>query len=855
MIKFFSTLIAVLFCATVYAYTAPDTNTIINDLNWQPGPAKNDQCALCNGHFSEPPALVKVPIPPPFKTVPVNISAKGPVIFRSNGTSVLQDDVVVTQPGRISHADEAILYHDKKTGKISKITLIGHVRVQEYGKLLVGDKAYYNLENNTFDINHAIYHLIGQHEVALVNTPVDAWGTAESIHRISPTITVLKNATYSTCPPKDPSWVMHAKKLTLDHERGRGYVRDAVIRFKNVPIFYTPYYSFPMSPKRKSGFFMPDFGSGSGQGFYIGVPYYWNIAPNYDLLVKPEWFSERGLQLNNYFRYLTPRSDGSLYVSFMPDDFGFAQYKQSTLNSYANTPTTPQLQPYLSELQSSSNARGYINFQNNFQLNSQWTGQVYATYVTDPYYAENFQSAFLQQNSNQLPSYAEMDYFGSHWNDTFLIQGYQTLHPIDQFVANTPAQNQYIRVPELDFNAAYPQFIPNYNFDLSSQFVEFAYDSDYYPFTYQRPIGSRIHLQPSISRPFNWSEGYLTPKLTADSINYFSQTAVPDSGMPRANYDGSRTLPIFDIDSGMYFDRDINFEKHDYTETLEPRLFYLYVPYQNQNNYPNFDTQLLPFSTYNLYSLNQFTGYDRLQNANQMSIGLSSRILDATNGNAILDGELGFINYFTTPEVCLVPTDCQIVSRAISPITGTLTWTPNVIWSVTSNVAWDTVLKQVNNAGMGAQYHIGNNRALVFNYQFAHSSPDTPFDSLDFDNNTSLITGGIVWPIIKRWNFFGYEQYNLSNAHPQSQYGGLSYDTCCWALRFVVAQNYTGAQQSTPQASPTNQYTMNYYFQFALKGLGNEGNNNAEGLLTSTLPGFQDAVFGPQNYNYGQGGM
>ena len=183
-------------------------------------------------------------------------------------------------------------------------------------------------------------------------------------------------------------------------------------------------------------------------------------------------------------------------MSFLPDDKEFAQYKQTTLSKAS--PSTPT--PYLDVLNNQNDDRGFINLQNNIYFNQKWHAKLYAQYVTDPYFSEDFQSLFLQQNSDQLPSFAELDYIGLHWTDAFSIQSYQTLHPIDQIL--TPAQNQYTRLPELDFNAAYPQFLDHYDFNLSTQIVRFVYDSAYYPLTYQRPIGNRIHLQPSINPPF-----------------------------------------------------------------------------------------------------------------------------------------------------------------------------------------------------------------------------------------------------------------------------------------------------------------------------------------------------------------
>lgn len=830
-------------------YALGKSQTIAEALGWEPGHSCEKN--LCGGHYTEPPALASVSNPPPYSTTAITITSKGPVIFKPKGISILQDDVVISQPGRIVHADKAMLFHDEKTEKISLIKLEGHVRVQEAEKLLAGSSAIYNISKNTLTINHVIYHIVGKHRLISVTTPFDAWGSATSMHRHQNGVITLKHATYSTCAPVNPSWIISANKMNLNRATGEGTARGVVIRFKKVPIFYTPYYSFPLNTERKSGLLLPTFGYTTENGFSTSESYYWNIAPNYDLLFTPEWYSYRGTQWNSNFRYLTAQSNGLLYIGFLPNDRKFSQYQQSTLDSFANkTPSElAPYTPYINALAKKNNDRVFINFENHVRFNPYWSGAFYARYLSDPYYPESFQSEFLTQNTNQIPSFAQFDYKGNHWHDTFLVQSYQTLHPLDQFL--TPAQNQYTRIPEMDISAAYPQFFSKYDFNLSGQIVRFDYHSDYAPLTYQVPIGDRIHLQPHISRPFSWSSFYMTPELVADSTNYFSQLASIGPTTPRPTYDANRTLPIFDVDSGLYLDRSIHIGRKNYIQTIEPRLFYLYTPYLNQDQYPNFDTQLLPFSVTNLYSINQFSGFDRLQNANQLTVGLSSRLLRSSNSANILTAQMGFINYFTNPQVCLLP-DCKIVSQPISPITGALTWNPNMFWSIGSQAAWDTALKQINNAQVGVQYQLDDHRVILLSYQFAHGNPDTPFDKFGYSTNSSLITLGLAWPVVLRWHFIGYTYYDLTHGRPQNQYLGLSYDTCCWALRFILSDNFSGSAQLNGGAQFINQYSTAYYMEFLLKGLGSAGNRRAEDMLMSTLPGFEDMFSNRGHYGYSQ---
>lgn len=822
---------------------------VASELNWKSCKhPKPTQCALCNGYYDEPENIKKYPNPPPYKTTKMTITAKGPVIFRENGDSVLEKKVVVSQPGRAIYADKAIIKHNEKTGKITDIRLLGHVRAEEFGKLLAGKQAHLNIVKNSFTINHAVYHLAGSHSIISIKTTFDAWGVGESIHSKNRVIT-LKNATYSTCAPKNPTWILSAKALKLDRNKQRCYAKNVVIRFKHVPIAYLPYISFSTDNSRKSGFLAPNLGYATDHGFYIGVPYYWNMAPNYDLLFTPYWYSERGVQFSSLFRYLSHRSQGQFYASFIPNDKKFNDFKNSTLDSFAGKTLSPQVSPYISELNGMSSDRAFFDFTNEATYNEKLDSTIAIRYVTDPYYPRDFSSDYLSNNTNQLPSFAKLHYHGDHWHDTFLLQAYQTLHSLDHL--DTPAYNQYQRLPEFDTNANYPHAFHGNNLLFNGQFIHFRYESAFEPFTFERPIGDRIHLQPAINHPFTWANGYITPALTLDSTSYFAQMPTTNNSVPRNHFDSTRALPIIDIDGGLYFDRIFHFHNTGFIQTFEPRLYYLYTPYLNQDSYPNFDTQLLPFSVTDLYTLNRFYGYDRLQNANQVSIGLTTRTLSENTANNILSAQLGFIGYFSTPRVCLTP-NCTITDRAISPITGSLTFYPSSRWSLTGSMAWDTAIDQINNLEIGGEYHLDNRHIVVLNYQFTHANNDTPFEISDANGNASLIKAGLVWPLNNRWKVFGYTYYNLTLSRPEDQYVGLSYNTCCWALRFIVKNNYDGNTRVDGGTTVQNQYTTNYFVEFSLKGLGSAGNHSAENLLTSTLPGFEDMFSNRTHYGYDQ---
>ena len=230
-------------------------------------------------------------------------------------------------------------------------------------------------------------------------------------------------------------------------------------------------------------------------------------------------------------------------------------------------------------------------------------------YVTDSYFLRDYAVSQNQLLANQLLNRALVNYSGDHWQGSFLLQAYQTLHPYN----GTAASNQYRRLPEVNFTGNY--FLSNYAVNLSGELVDFTYQSDFNPLTYKKPVGLRVHLSPSVSRVFDYGAGYITPRVTIDNTSYEEQPAAKAPNQPRPTAALNRTLPMIDVDTGLYLQRDFSWQQKAYLQTFEPRLFYLYVPYLNQDKYPVFDAQLLPFSYTQLFTLNEYTvltGYKML---------------------------------------------------------------------------------------------------------------------------------------------------------------------------------------------------------------------------------------------------
>ncbi|MCH9770044.1 MAG: LPS assembly protein LptD [Gammaproteobacteria bacterium] len=809
-------------------YQAYTPKQLMQLLNWVPDQYR--RCNLCPGYFKIPKLVQNNPHPLPWKKLPSQITADGPTILKPNGVSVLKKNVVVTQPGRIIKADKAYIYRNKNH-HIDWVKLHGNVHLRQPDHLLVGQQAYINFKNHTAVINNAAYYLRRYNAPnTLYHAPTDGWGTAQQIRQLPNHVIILKHATYSTCAPKSPAWKIQASKLVLNKNSGRGYAHNVVLKVKHIPVFYFPYFSFPISNKRKSGLLYPSFGYNSEQGGYLKLPIYWNMAPNYDSTWYIRPMTDRGVLFSTLFRYLSKYSLSNLYLSFIPEDQALPYFKRNNINKY--NPVPAGLGPYLNDLRRASNNRAYVSFNNTFVFNRYWSADAIINYVTDDYFFHDFGTTYGYVAANQLLNKVDLKYQGVHWNFLALVQGYETLHQLSNF---TPVNtfNQYSRVPQLNLGADYPNSIAGFDFTMSSELTNFMYHSNYNPLSFTMPVGWRLHVRPSVSRPFDFAEGYVTPKVALDNTNYFSQLAAPAINQSRPGFNASRNIPIASLDSGLYMQDDFHFKQNRFIQTFEPRVFYLYVPHVNQNRYPNFDGQELPFTYPQLFRDNRFTGLDRLQNANQVSIGLTSRTLSGATGDEKLKADIGMTYYFTRPRVTL-PGANTAPDERISPIVGDLSYSPSASWSLTSSAAVDTEEHNVNNADLSLSYHPQHNRSITFGYQFVQT-----VDGINI-GRTDLIHIGAAWPITKRISGLSYMYYDLEHEHPLTYFAGLQYDTCCWAVRIVAARSFSGTETNAAGVLTRNLYSSSYYVQLMFKGLGDVGNADPGNLISQAVSGYFD---------------
>ena len=779
-----------------------------------------DDKSFCGGHYFESDNIVTVPNPKGFSDSPMNITAVKPAFFTKHGASVVQGEVVLTQPGREITADKATFFRDDKTGKISHSILLGHVNYREYGKLIVAPQSDLDFVSKIYSLNQGVYRLFTNTPTGLANV----WGRAK--HAIRDVIGVLKldRATYSTCPPDATTWHLWGNTMILDRNTGRGEVINGVLFLKKVPVFYMPYFNFPIDKNRKSGFLIPTPNSSNKSGLGLDIPYYFNLAPNYDATFTPEIFTKRGVLFDGLFRYLTPTSEGSVNIDYIPRDKAFVSFRDSA------TVIKETDKPALKELQESSSDRGFLSMQNKSHFDEHWQASLNVNYVSDDYFLQDFSTVATASDKDQLLNRADISYTDDHWNFLGRLQVFQTLHPITQ----SETQDQYKRLPQLSLSGDFPAGFGGLDYRLDSEIVNFMHRDNFYSQA-STPIvgGARFNMMPSISAPLNWLGGYIVPRVQLQATGYSIHNQANQSTLNSI----TRLYPLISIDSGAVFSRGINFFSKGYTQTLEPRLFYLLVPAGNQNNIPLFDTYLPAFDFNQLFRTNRFSGIDRVGDANQVAAAVTTRFLDdygQEKASVGLGQIIAIHKHQVTVDGNLNNNLDPLINEYLSPLVGQLQYFVNPKINATLNMAWDPNYHRMNTAGVNLQYINSTDRVMNFWYSYVlHGDQLLQNEPIDL-NRVGFSLGWKVW---RHWNIVGNMNYNISYKRAQNYLYGLEYNSCCWAMRIVRSRNFIGIG-----ANNEGNYDSRLYIQIVLKGFGNFGDEGFGGMLASQISGYQDKI-------------
>ncbi len=821
--------------------------TLAEQLGWV-----DSDTNYCGGYYLEQPFLYPANTD---KSKSIEVTGSQ-ALFSQHGTTVLEGDVSLLRFGQQITANKAFVYRDPATGKITSMDLLGNVHLREPNTLVIAKRGHYNFESRNKTLQEIFYRTsmtngkeiagpkVGKSDIQQERkiTAMTGWGSANEFSQDEPNVYELRGSSYSTCPPASPAWRVKASHLVLNKNSGRGYATNARIYVKDVPVFYFPYFNFSIDHQRKSGFLWPSYGNRSSSsniysawGPYVLIPFYWNMAPNYDMTITPGFLSKRGLRITDRFRYLSSIGHGIINIGVLPNDTLFQDFQEYAAEQpqFVNS-DNQATQSELNRLLNAGTTRKNLSWRDDTQYNTHWSSHVDFNYAGDDYIARDFGSDLNETTQNQLLQEGDLYYKNKNWNFIGRLQTYQTLHPVDENLV----KNQYRRAPQLLLNADYPDQRYGLEYFVNTEATHF--DIRNTPGTIMNlPIGNRLHLQPGVSLPLYWPYFFINPRAQLSMTNYNLYQTV-ETQTPNSLH---RSIPIFDMAVGFALNRNMTLFNHAFQQTLEPQVYYTYIPYRNQSSVPIFDTTVNTLTYDQIFNYNRFSSIDRIGDANQLGVGVSSRILDSESGLEKIRVGVGEIIYFadrrvtfcnTKAEGCTDYPDNPANGWSLSPISGLLSYNVNPAWNFDSNALFNPISKQLGNATVGLHYHPDEKRLLNFGYGYVFNGDPLSGSNINSaTNNLKISDFSFSWPTTENMSVVGRWSQNWNQQHLQNLLYGLQYDTCCWAVRMVGGRaflNLNATQNNAPK------YADEFYIQFSLKGLGNIG-GNPSGLL-STITGY-----------------
>jgi len=721
----------------------------------------------CEGGFQQPkadwPDADKKPDDVPIRAEANNSVSEGDII-------TMEGDVEITQGYRQVKADDAILNRS-----LGELALSGNIEIREPNMLLRGEQAFIDTETGLGEIEKARFV---QHDSHM-------HGQARKIERVSENVVKMNNARFSQCVPEDESWMIKSSKLTLDNESGTGVAKHARLYVDGVPILYTPYISFPLDDRRKSGFLWPSIGSGSS-GFDLSVPYYLNLAPNYDATIAPRYIEDRGEMAEVELRNLNRYGEWVLAGSHLSDD----------------------------DVTGENRWLGTIDHQG--QLADRLSVNIDYTKVSDDEFFDDFTLNSIEaRRTTHLNQQASMTYSTSDWVSTLRVIDYQT---IDNNVEPYKRKPQLIIEnrggganfsPDLIFLGEYTEFDHDESIENGGTFV----------------VGQRLYGEAGVAYPMHWAAGFITPTIKARHVSYEL-----DDVSPGGNDSPSTTAGVASLDMGLFFERETAFGGSNYTQTLEPRIYYLYSDHKDQADNPNFDTGQLTFSYSQLFRDTRFSGHDRLDDSNQASIGITTRFIDDDTGDEVFKASIGQIFYFEDRRIDLL-TGAVLPENELSNsnIAGSVFYQPHNNFWVNSNVLWDSRQDKLNEGGISMHYQSEGGALYNLGNRYRRNGATNSGSALRDLNN---IDSSVVYPLSESWKVFARFQYDIEENRSQEDLFGLEYDNCCWTGRIVYQRAITDDTISTVERDNV------VLLEFQLKGLGSLG-SKTKSLLEESIFGYK----------------
>ncbi|BEM26468.1 LPS-assembly protein LptD [Serratia marcescens] len=722
-------------------------------------------------------------------------------------SALFSGNVRVEQGNSTLTAKEVELNQTEKPGQtdpVRTVTATGDVHYSDNQIKLKGPKAWSNLNTKDTDVYEGDYQMVGR----------QGRGDADKMKmRGANRYTILENGTFTSCLPGDDSWSVVGSEVIHDREEQVAEVWNARFRIGGVPVFYSPYLQLPVGDKRRSGFLIPNAKYGSNNGFEFMLPYYWNIAPNYDATITPHYMSKRGLQWQTEFRYLVQPGLGLMEFDWLPDDKEYGK-------------------------DNDDNKRWLFYWNHNGVMDQVWRFNVDYTKVSDYKYFTDLDSKYGSTTDGYATQKFSLGYANENWNATLSSKQFQIFDNTDRTWSQT-----YKVQPQLDLNY-YKNDLGPFDFRIYGQAAKFTSVNPY------SPDATRLHMEPTLSLPL--TNGWASLNTEAKVMATHYQQDIPDGfaanysmrnpGATAPTLDDSvnRVLPQFKVDGKLVFERPMIWAEGA-TQTLEPRVQYLYVPYRDQSNIYTYDTTLLQTDYSGLFRDRTYSGLDRIASQNRVSTGVTTRIYD----DALVErfnASVGQIYYFSRSR-----TGDRMTGYDNNDDTGSVAWAGDTYWKIDDRwglrggLQYDTRLNSVSLGNSVLEYRQDAERVVQLNYRYA--TPEYIKTALNTNEIPAYQDGisqvGITgsWPIADRWAVVGAYYYDTRAKQSADQLVGLKYNTCCWAVTLGYERKITDWNTS----NNTSVYDNRVSFNVELRGLSSDHSLGSAEMLRSGILPYQRA--------------
>ena len=718
--------------------------------------------------------------------------------------AVFTGNVDIQQGNSRLRADEVQLHQKEAQGQpepVRTVDALGNVHYDDNQVILKGPKGWANLNTKDTNVWEGDYQMVGR----------QGRGKADLMkQRGENRYTILENGTFTSCLPGSDTWSVVGSEVIHDREEQVAEIWNARFKVGPVPVFYSPYLQLPVGDKRRSGFLIPNAKYSSKNYFEFYLPYYWNIAPNMDATLTPHYMHRRGgVMWENEFRYLSQAGAGLMEFDYLPSDKVFED-----------------------ENPDDDNSRRWLFFwQHSGVMDQVWRFNVNYTKVSDSSYFNDFDNKYGSSTDGYATQKFSVGYAVQNFDATVSTKQFQ--------VFDTANSRSYSAQPQLDVNY-YQNDVGPFDTRIYGQAVHFVNTND------NMPEATRLHLEPTINLPLSnaWGSINTEAKMLATHYEQTNLEWYNRQNTPKLDDSANRVMPQFKVDGKMVFERDMSMLAPGYTQTLEPRAQYLYVPYRDQSHINNYDSSLLQSDYTGLFRDRSYGGLDRIASANQVTTGVTSRVYDDAAVERF-NVSVGQIYYFTESR-----TGNDTNNWEKDDQTGSLVWAGDTYWRISerwglrSGIQYDTRLDNVATSNSAIEYRRDEDRLVQLNYRYASPEyiqatlPVNYSTAEQYKNGISQVGGVASWPIADRWSIVGAYYFDTNVNKAADSMLGIQYNSCCYAIRVGYERKLNGWDNDKQHAV----YDDTIGFNIELRGLSSNYGLGTKEMLRSNILPYQSAL-------------